>query len=106
MTEQIICAAIWYKDLVVKNHDVPLTHYLPNNIDTGLVFCGFRHTHCMYTMMQINGAKSTSHAGEEIQGFLTNHNRFVDRKEGAKIHQDNGGKLSYSRKTLYSEDLY
>jgi hypothetical protein len=28
----------------------------------------------------------TSEVGEYIQGFLTSKNRFVDREEGAKIH--------------------
>ena len=50
--------------------------------------------------------KRQSEAGEEIQGFLTSKNRFVNRKEGAQIHIANGGKLNYSTHTLYSEDLY
>ncbi len=45
-------------------------------------------------------------AGKSIQGFLTSENRFVDRKEAAKIHVANGGKLNYSDASLYSEDLY
>jgi len=104
--ETIICSAIWYKDVVSKVNDLPLRHYLPKNIETGVVFCGHRHPHCMYTMMVVTGlASKPSGIGREVQGFLTNHNRFVDRKEGAKIHVDNGGQLHYGS-ILYSEDLY
>jgi len=47
--------------------------------------------------------------GNELQGFLTSKNRFVDRLEAAKIASDLGqligeGQTSVSR--LYSEDLY
>ena len=44
--------------------------------------------------------------GESVQGFLTDKNRFVDRKEGVEIHVLNGGKLNYSSTDLFSEDLY
>lgn len=101
--EYILCAANWYKDLPVK---LQIEHNIrPINCDRGLVFCGHRHTHCMYTMISITGLYQHE-AGEEIQGFLTNKNRFVDREEGAIIHQANGHKLNYSIKQLYSEDLY
>ena len=47
--------------------------------------------------------------GEEIQGFLSNKNRFVDWKEAARIVQANGQikKMRYGGgHTLYREDLY
>lgn len=107
MIETIICSAIWYKDFPMKRLDLPLRHHNPKNIDQGVVFCGHRHPHCMYTMMAVTGLRSVrADVGEEVQGFLTNHNRFVDRQEGAKIHLANGGTLKYSKQTLYSEDLY
>lgn len=59
---------------------------------------------CLYSMCAITGLKQHE-AGFEIQGFLTNHNRFVDRKEGARLHLLNGGKLHYGN-ILYSEDIY
>lgn len=103
--ERISCAAIWYKDLKLKK--IIESNVLPVNCDKGLVFCGHRHPHCMYSMSSITGLRSvTTQVGEYIQGFLTTFNRFVDRKEGARIHVANGGKLNYSSETLYSEDLY
>jgi len=102
--EKIICSAIWYKDLDVKK-ELPIETFLPKNCDKGVVFCGFRHGQCLYIMVSIYGLKQHE-AGEEVQGFLTNKNRFVDREEGAIIFIENGGKLKYSTNLLYSEDLY
>ena len=82
------------------------------HFSSGLVFCGHRHPHCMYSMIAITGKRSVTNApdgvGEYEQGFLTNFNRFVDRTEGAKIALNCGQieKLNYSSKELYSEDLY
>ena len=100
MTEKIICSAIWYKDL-----KTPV--YRPINVDKGIVFCGHRHPHCLHQMVAMTGMRQAE-AGEEIQGFLTNTNRFVDREEGAKIAIESNqiDKLQYSDKLLYSEDLY
>lgn len=103
--ERIICSAIWYKDFPLLNNDIPNDLVRPKNCDRGIVFSGQRHPHCLYQMVAITG-KSQHEAGEEIQGFLTSENRFVDRKEAGQIHIDNGGKLSYSSTELYSEDLY
>lgn len=104
--EYILCAAIWYKDIPIKRtieHNV-----LPINCDKGLVFCGFRHTYCMYTMVSVTGLRSIqSEIGEEIQGFLTSKNRFVDRKEAMSIAilSKQVSSLNNSDQ-LYSEDLY
>jgi hypothetical protein len=100
--EQIICAANWYKDLPLKQD---FEHnFRPVNCDRGVVFCAHRHAQAMYTMIAVYGLRQCE-AGEEIQGFLTNKNRFVDRKEGADIWLSNGGTLSYGHR-LFSEDLY
>jgi len=96
--EQILCAAIWLKD-------VERAHHRPINTPGGVVFCGFRHGHCIAQIVAITG-KRLHEYGEHIQGFLTNNNRFVDRKEGAEIWINNGGTLKYSTTELYSEDLY
>lgn len=98
--ESIICSAIWYKDL-----STPV--YGPKNVDKGIVFCGHRHPHCLHQMVSMTG-KRQCEVGEEVQGFLTNTNRFVDREEGAKIALEckQITHLNYSNKTLYSEDLY
>lgn len=103
MDEQILCAAIWYRDLELK--EIFDAYVLPVNLDKGIVFCGHRHPHCMYSMCSITGLRQCD-AGYEVQGFLTSKNRFVDREEGARIHVQNGGKLNYSTRQLYSEDLY
>jgi hypothetical protein len=97
--EKILCAAIWYKEL-------PTPLYRPINIDIGSVFCGYSHMHCLHQMYAITGKRSvTSEVGEYIQGFLTDKNRFVDRKEAAKIALDTG-QIKKSLKHLFSEDLY
>lgn len=112
MTESILCAAVWCKDIewasILKDsEDFDKRLILPVNCDKGIVFCGFRHPHCLYTMVATTGLLQHE-AGEEIQGFLTNKNRFVDREEAYQIaieaKQITEGK--YSSKTLYSEDLY
>jgi len=110
--EMVICSAIWYKELPLIKNDIPKALIYPINISSGLVFCGHRHPHCMYSMIAITGKRSVTNApdgvGEYEQGFLTNFNRFVDRTEGAKIALNCGQieKLNYSSKELYSEDLY
>jgi hypothetical protein len=43
--------------------------------------------------------------GEYEQGFLTNTNRFVDRKEAGQIAFA-AGQTEELKTTLYSEDLY
>jgi hypothetical protein len=104
--EYIICAANWYKDLPLVNDDLDGFNR-PLNCDRGIVFCGHRHHNCMYLMIAITGLYQHL-AGEEIQGFLTSQNRFVNREDGAKIALKSGqiDKLNYSTKDLYSEDLY
>ena len=61
-------------------------------------------------MVAITGLRSTpKEVGEYVQGFLTNKNRFVDRREGYIIAEltnqlndrSRGGSIE-----LYSEDLY
>jgi len=98
MTEKIICAAIWYKDL-------ERAHHRPINTPGGIVFCGHRHPHIISQINAVTGKRQCEH-GKYIDGFLTNKNRFVDRHEGAKIWIENGNKLSYNDTILYSEDIY
>ena len=107
MEEKIICSAIWYKELELKKPEVlEPRNYRPNNCDKGIVFSGWRHLNCLYQMVAITGLRNAE-AGESEQGFLTNKNRFVDRKEGAKIALATNqiDKLEYGT-ILYSEDLY
>ncbi len=105
--EYILCSAIWYPDLKLVKENIPNQN--PVNIDRGAVFCGYRHPHCMYTMVAVTGIRSVPVAvGKIKQGFLTSKNRFVDRKE-AFIIATNANQLNdnevYNNK-LYSENLY
>ncbi len=104
MKEKILCAAIWYKDLETQT-------FLPKNIEKGIVVCGHRHGHCIDIVKMLSGLRTVQIApdgvGESIQGFLTNTNRFVDRKEAWKIAVDADQIVNQSTiGTLYSEHLY
>jgi hypothetical protein len=107
-SERILCAAIHYEELPLLRKGIPNTHIYPKNITNGLVFCGFRHPHCMYSMVAITGKRSCE-AGEHAQGFLTNFNRFVNREEGLKIALAANQVIDLKNvrgNNLYSEDLY
>ena len=81
-TEYILCAANKYDD--GKKH-----LYTPTNVQRGFVICGMRHHNCIDIFAMIVGFPYNEEAARikrtEIQGFLTNANRFVDRKEALKI---------------------
>jgi hypothetical protein len=109
--ERIICSAIWYKELPLKRPEVLQNRGIaPYNVDRGVVFCGWRHPNCMYQMVAITGLRSVeSEVGEYVQGFLTNKNRFVDRKDGAEIALKENQIINMDRfnpNMLFSEDLY
>lgn len=91
--EKIICAAIQ----IVK---------------TGKIFYGHRHNHCIEAM---NGELSWTMNRQEImqveniQGFITSENRFVDREEGLQIALVNDQVKDITQirgNRLFSEDLY
>jgi hypothetical protein len=96
--EYILCAAIWFDDGKEYRSQ-------PNNITTGLVLCGWRHG-CIFP--QIGGLVAERQKlgiFEKEQGFLTNLNRFVGRKEAGEIAFA-AGQTEELMLTLYSEDLY
>jgi len=98
--EYILCAAIWYPEQ-------PTAHLLPVNIKTGIVICGHRHPHCIYTMNALTG-KRQAELQPYTQGFLTMSNRFVSRME-AKAIAANAGQLIDNIDNLnglFSEDIY
>lgn len=107
--EWIICAANHYDDDTVHNHQ-------PVNVKKGFVTTGRRHHNCISTFAQIAGFPYSEHGQDihntEEQGFLTNLNRFVDRKEAFKIAsaagQITGPNKGQSENSigLTSEDLY
>ncbi len=82
--EYILMFAIWYEELEIDLGNVPHAHIFPINIESGFVFTGYRHVQCLYTMKVILGHRSHE-AGKHTEGFITNTNRFVGRKEAGKI---------------------
>lgn len=99
--ELVLCAAIWYKEQ--SN-----SRFLPENIKEGVVVCGYRHPHCMHAFISLTGLRSVEpECGKYVQGFLTNRNRFLNRKEAAELVLSTGQikELHFSDE-LYSEDLY
>lgn len=106
MEERILCAAIWYKDL-------PTQRLLPKNIERGIVVLGHRHGHCIDVVKQLAGLRTVQFSpdgvGENVQGFLTNTNRFVDREEAFDIAESSNqlnDRTRFTSRTLFSEDLY
>lgn len=107
--ERIICSANYYDDGIKHIH-------VPVNISTGFITCGHRHHNCIGTFAQIVGFPYNENGLKlmrtEVQGFLTNTNRFVDRKEAYKIafgaDQIIGPNKGYPENSigLTSEDLY
>ncbi len=109
MKEYIICAANHYDDDIVHTHQ-------PKNIKIGFVICGRRHHNCIHTFALMVGFPYSERGfqilNKEEQGFLTNTNRWVTRKEAYKIAYQadqiigpNKGKPENSI-GLTSEDLY
>lgn len=98
--EQIQCSAIWVKG-VSRHKFFDQYSALPFNITEGIVICGWRHVSCVAIIMQIWDNKEL----EMEAGFLTSHNKFVDRKQAAKIAMASG-QITKKTKQLFSEDLY
>ena len=108
--EYILCAANYYNDGEKHEHQ-------PKNIPaTGFVICGRRHHNCITSFVMIVGfpydEKGLRIMRTEVQGFITNTDRFVGRKEAFKIaakanqiHGPNKGQNENSI-GLTSEDLY
>ena len=104
MREYITCAAVWFDD--GKEHT-----FLPRNIKTGIVVCGHRHHNCIGTLHDIlrtttyNEARETLGITKHVQGFLTSHDRFVDRGEAGEI-AFREKQIDKETNCLFSEDLY
>jgi hypothetical protein len=96
--EKVLCAAIWYKN-------VPKAVYQPINIDRGIVICGYRHGSIIAAMGQHNIKTPASPEFCE-QGFLTDKNRFLNRKEARELVIQTGQCVPEFNDELYSEDLY
>lgn len=98
MKEYILCSAVWFKDGVNYAHQ-------PVNIKRGFVICGKRHHNCfaLLSVFSINGSAKTWKSIS--QGFLTNTDRFVNRKEAAQIAFESK-QINQMKEELLSEDLY
>lgn len=108
--EKIYCAAIWYHE-IYPEHSLGLRN--PDNVGEGVVILGHRHGDIIKNVGNLLGKRTVENGedsvGKYTQGFLTNKNRFVDRKEGAEIalKQNQIKDLGrFNPNHLYSEDLY
>jgi len=118
LQEYIACSAIYY-----PNGDK--FQLQPANIDNGFVACGHRHAHCRIPLVEMfyPNWQEERDSGmpleeqprihvirNEIQGFLTSKNRFVDRIEGMAIalaaDQILPDRKRNLQEILYSEDIY
>lgn len=96
--EYILCSAIWFDD----GKEYAGTPY---NIESGIVFCGWRHGNIF---PQVGGTVTDRQAiglFEKEQGFITNLNRFVGREEAGAIAYK-AGQIDKPNNHLFSEDLY
>lgn len=93
--EYILCAAIHYDDGGKYPHQ-------PKNIETGMVFCGRRHHNCF---PQLAKSFPDRDKNKVSQGFITSHDRYVNRIEGAQI-AFNVKQTEKLEDILFSEDLY
>jgi len=97
-TERIVCAAILYKDGQTHPHQ-------PKNVSSGVVVCGLRHNNIIASYYALTGKPTRRETS--IQGFLTTHNRFLDRIDANAIAikaQQIFGNTEGDE--LISEDLY
>jgi len=101
---KILCSAIYVDD------DRTYVHQ-PKNIKSGFVVCGRRHHNCITTLTLIFEEMELlipyKQQGKVVQGFLTDTDIFLNRKESYKVvktaKQINDKLLS---STLTSEDLW
>lgn len=103
--EYILCAANHYDDGLIRESS-------PVNISSGFVICGRRHFNCIAIFAEIVGFPYSKKAqrihNTEKQGFLTNHNRWVNRIDAAEIAFLAGQIAQRTEHPvgLFSEDLY
>ena len=93
----IICAAIWFKDENIHVHQ-------PRNIISGLVVAGRRHHNCYLTAFALKDQEFIEKL-DNVQGFITSDDRFLDRKEAGKLALE-VGQIEKVTECLFSEDIY
>ena len=78
---------------------------------TGIVTTGVRHAQCFERFWNEHPEFKESYGDMVVaknnikQGFVTNKNEFMERKEAAEYAYRNG-QISKPQKTLFSEDLW
>lgn len=97
--EYLLCSAVWFDD------GIDTYVHQPRNIKTGYVICGRRHHNCFTIVAMLTGIRKERLTREEVQGFLTNKDRFVDRNEAAKIAFASG-QIKKPVERLFSEDVW
>ena len=96
---KILCAAIHFDDGEIHFHT-------PKNIKTGFVMCGHRHHNCFASLAAtVSKEQFIEFNQNNVQGFLTDTNEFVSRKDGAIIAKL-AGQCKENVAKLHSEDLY
>lgn len=98
MKEYILCSAVWFDDGVAYVHQ-------PINIKSGYVICGKRHHNCFALQSVFSNNGMIRSWNSDTQGFLTNTDRFVGRREAAKIAFESK-QINQIKEELFSEDLY
>jgi len=96
-----MCSAIWLKDKNIK------IIYKPNNIEYGVVYCGYRHCDCIELMSLQYNRNEVIKIGLE-QGFLTAKKRFINRGKAMSIVIEQNQLLDRNiyHNELYSEDVW
>lgn len=102
--ERILCAAIHYD--TGREHS-----FCPTNIETGIVFSGWRHPQCFALLTDYQSNVNYTSPDKKAlitQGFLTSENRFVKREEAYEIaKRSNQIKFKKDKnEVLFSEDIY
>jgi hypothetical protein len=99
--DRILCAAIHYQ-CDKKGRSLPV------NIDSGIVILGRGHLECDLFANDFCTDKCNEDV-EEMDGFLTVSNRFVNRTEAFQIAKSAGQLLSFvghDKKYLYAGDIF
>jgi len=97
--EHILCSAIHCDDKSTHIHQ-------PRNISTGFVICGRRHHNC-YATLSLFGFDR--HSGKAVEGFLTSHDRFLNRDHALGLALECGqikSREDLIASVLTSEDLW
>lgn len=109
MKEYILCSSIHFDDGLIHEGQ-------PKNIKTGFVICVRRHHNCYAVIAATKNRREFKDyiykSGPHSQGFLTNLDRHVNRKEAYIIAKEAGqikfgaGLTDKENQILISENLY